>query len=166
MGILSILLNKYVLGALALGLACAGSFFWGHHTAYEAALVRQQAAVIAAQKAADKAIADAQARGDALQTQLQSALGKNAQLLKEKQDVIPTLTTGRTQCFSAQLVSVLNTGAAGSGVPQATGKPAPENAPAVAASDRDVATYVAAAQSQYAECAGRLNTLIDWFAKK
>lgn len=163
---LTLLLNRYVLGALAFGLACAGSFFWGHHTAYEASLVRQQAAIIAAQKAADKAIADAQARGDALQTQLQAALGKNAQLLKEKQDAIPILTTGRTQCFSAQLVGVLNSGATGSGVSQTAGKPAAKNAPVAAASDRDVAEWAANAQSQYAECAQRLNSLIDWFRKE
>ena len=160
---LTLLLNKYVLGALALGLACAGSFFWGHHTAYEAALVRQQAAVIAAQKAKDAVIAQAQARGDALQTQLDAAQTSNAKLLKEKQDVIPNLTTGRTRCFSAQLVGVLNSGAAGSGVSQAAGKPAAQNASGVAASDRDVAEYIATAQSQYAECSARLSALIDWF---
>lgn len=102
------------------------------------------------------------ARGDTLAAKLASAEGqiviKTVEVIKH----VPTVTTGR-KCLDPAAVGLLQPGAAAA-PDDAPGKPDAENADAPAASDRDVAFWIADANQQYDTCAARLNALIDWSA--
>lgn len=78
----------------------------------------------------------------------------------ERIKYVPQVTTGR-RCLEPAAVSLLN----GSGVPRlpaAAGQPAAADAAAPAASDTDVAGWIAIANGQYDLCAARLNELVDY----
>lgn len=74
---------------------------------------------------------------------------------------VPQVTTGRP-CLNPAAVRMLNARPSSPAVPEATGKPITEDAPPLAASDSDVAYYIADAAGQYETCAARLNALIDF----
>lgn len=78
----------------------------------------------------------------------------------ERIKYVPQVTTGR-ECLSAGAVSLLNS----AGYPSlsaTTGKLVAESPPAPAATDTDVAYWIAEAHRTYDICAERLNSLIDW----
>lgn len=97
---------------------------------------------------------------------LQSALDKTEQKLsttqKEMQREIKLNTTGRA-CLNARTVRLLNDDTHDNqpaSLPTTTGQPAEEDA--AAATDTDVADWIAIAKTQYATCTARLDALIDW----
>lgn len=150
--------NPYVLLGALVGMTAlfTGGFATGkdwaetHAAAERAALVEEQ----------DRLLHAEIARGNTLAAQLAAAEGriviKTVEIIKH----VPTVTTGR-KCLDPAAVSLLQPGAA---APQsaAPGKPDAESAGAPAASDRDVAFWIADANQQYDTCAARLNALIDW----
>lgn len=72
---------------------------------------------------------------------------------------IPDVTAGRP-CLGPDAISLLN----GTGKPtlrETARQPAGESAGTLAASDRDVAGWIATANDQYDQCAAQLNGLID-----
>lgn len=73
---------------------------------------------------------------------------------------VPQVTTGR-KCLDAGAVWLLNDGAPPK-LSQAAGQPVAESRPALAASDTDVAGWIAIANGQYDLCAARLNGLVDY----
>ena len=73
---------------------------------------------------------------------------------------VPKVTVGR-KCLDAGAVRLLNNGSLPK-LSEAAGKPAAESASAPAASDTDVAGWIAIASGQYDICAARLNELIDY----
>ena len=107
-------------------------------------------------------------RGDELATSLASQQSRITKLHQEHTREINRLTTGRA-CLSAELVGVLNrTQPAASDrpdpLPPPTGQPAATDASAFA-TDADVGNWAASARQQYAECAARLGSLIEWHTK-
>jgi hypothetical protein len=104
-------------------------------------------------------------RGDELATSLASQQSRITQLHQEHTREINRLTTGRA-CLSAELVGVLNRTQPAptdgpDALPTTTGSPASAHAGAFA-TDADVGTWAATARQQYAECAARLGSLIQW----
>lgn len=73
---------------------------------------------------------------------------------------VPSVTTGR-QCLDAGAVRLLNNGATPK-LSETAGEPATESPSTSAASDTDVAEWIAAASGQYETCAARLNELVDY----
>ena len=107
-------------------------------------------------------------RGDELATSLASQQSRITQLHQEHTREINRLTTGRA-CLSAELVGVLNrtqpaTTDGPDALPAPTGSTAKSDASAFA-TDADVGNWTASARQQYAECAARLGSLIEWHTK-
>ena len=130
-----------------------------------------------AERDARAALQAAQARGDEITHQLQTA-NRAAMLVQEKLDEqIRQATTGR-RCLDGAALRLLDSapGIARAGVPEAAREPAAAHAasatadPALdgiedasaAAADTDVALWARAAAGQYAECVRRFDALIDW----
>lgn len=130
----------------------------------------------------------AQQRSDALASDLLTTLATNAQLTEEKTHALQTATAGRA-CLSDRALRVLHgapgvtvagagmpapqpgTAAAGAAPaapadpasPAGTGAGRPAHAPAeLAATDTDVALWIATAGQQHEACRSRLNALIAW----
>lgn len=134
----------------------------------------------------------AQQRSEALVTELLTTLADNAQLTEEKTHALQTATAGRA-CLSDRALRVLHgapgitvaravglpTPGAGTAAPGATpathpdaahpggaGAGRPAHAPAeLAATDTDVAVWIATAGQLYEACRTRLNALIAWHDK-
>lgn len=134
----------------------------------------------------------AQQRSDALAADLLATLATNAQLTEEKTHALKTATAGRA-CLSDRALRVLHgapgitvagadgvptagAGAAAAGAgpaahpdaghPDGTGAGQPAHAPAeLAATDTDVALWIATAGQQHEACRARLNALIAWHAR-
>lgn len=107
-------------------------------------------------------------RGDELATSLASQQSRITKLHQEHTREINRLTTGRA-CLSAELVGVLNrtqpTATDGpDALPTSIGSTAKSDASAFA-TDADVGNWTASARQQYAECAARLGSLIEWHTK-
>jgi hypothetical protein len=107
-------------------------------------------------------------RGDELATSLNIQQSHITKLHQEHTREINRLTTGRA-CLSAELVGVLNrtqpaTTDGSDAMPTPTGSPASADAGAFA-TDADVGNWTASARHQYAECAARLGSLIEWHTK-
>ena len=75
---------------------------------------------------------------------------------------VPKVTTGKP-CLNAATVSLLQPGS-GQTINIPTSQPDAEDA-APAASDTDIAYWIATANEQYETCAERLNSLIEWELK-
>lgn len=130
-----------------------------------------------AEREARAALQAAQDRGDALTHELIAANAVAANLQQELDHAISEVTSGRP-CLGADALRLLDSapGIAAPGVPRATGRAAAadarnaaaatphraETADEPAATDTDVARWINAAGGQYAECARRLDALIDW----
>ena len=152
-------MNPWVV--LAVVAALAGS----HAYIYSLGKTREKDAAAQIQlKAKKKYQADYQlaiARGNTLAQQLATRETEIVYRTKEVIKNVPQVTTGRP-CLSSAAISMLNYRPDTNAVPEATGKPAPEDAAAPAATDTDVAYYLADASGQYETCASRLNSLIDY----
>lgn len=98
--------------------------------------------------------------GNALAAQVEGAK-RNIQIRTvEVVKRIPDVTTGRP-CLGPDAISLLN----GTGKPtlrETARQPAGESAGTPAASDRDVAGWIATADDQYDQCASQLNALIEF----
>lgn len=102
-------------------------------------------------------------RADAAAAALATAEGRIVTKTVEVIKHVPQVTTGTTPCLSGAAVSLLNYGTDW-GPYQPAGEPAAESPTHAAASDRDVAYFIADANRLYETCAGRLNALVDWHA--
>jgi hypothetical protein len=111
----------------------------------------------------------AQAAGEEASAKLATTLAQNDQLTREKRDALKAATTGRA-CLSGRAVRVLNGttgsthGAAGAGVPAASGEPVAEGG--AVATDSDVGGWIAGAIEQHDACRAQLDALIDWHAQQ
>lgn len=157
--------SPYVLlGAAAAALALsAGGFTAGHHwatTKAEAAQVKQAAAYT-------KKLHEAIAYGSEVAAKLSAAEGRIVIKTVEVIKHVPSVTTGRL-CLDAAAVSLLNPGATwgptykAAGQPDDQGAATPATAGGNAASDTDLAYWIAEANRQYEVAAARLNALIDF----
>lgn len=151
--------NPYVLlGAASAALALSvGSFSAGHHwatTKAEAERARQ-ADVYTAQ------LHEAIAYGSEVAAKLAAAEGRIVIKTVEVIKHVPQVTTGTTPCLSGAAVSLLNSGADEQRVSPNPGEPDGESPAAPAATDRDVAYWIAEANRQYEVAAARLNAIID-----
>lgn len=146
--------------AIGVSVSVTGWGLTGHYTAKIASL-KQSHAEQAARDQAD-ALArqlQAQQRGDQLTARLQAQVLANTQLQKDKADALRKTTTGST-CFGADTVRVLNRTTDAAHLPTpATGTDA---AGEPVATDTDVASWVADAQTRHEQCRQRLDALIDF----
>jgi hypothetical protein len=98
--------------------------------------------------------------GNALAAQVEEAKRniqiKTVEIIKR----IPAVTNGRP-CLGSDAVSLLN-GTSKPTLRETARQPAGESAGAPAASDRDVADWIAVANERYDQCAAQLNGLIDF----
>jgi|WetSurMetagenome_2_1015567.scaffolds.fasta_scaffold205328_3 hypothetical protein len=148
-----------VLIAVLLGLTLAGSGFMAGHTVATNAAEAQRA------KEANAALVKLNeqiALGNTLSNRLAQAQGaaivKTVEVIKH----VPQVTTGRL-CLDTGALGLLQPGGA-PGTHEASSTSAAENTSALAASDRDVAYWVAEANQQYDTCSLRLNALVDYLA--
>lgn len=152
------MMNPYFLlgGLVGALLLLVGGFATGKDWA-ETRAEAERAALIEAQA---REMREEIARGDGLAAQLAVAEGqiivKTVEVIKH----VPIVTTGR-KCLDAAAVGVLQPGTAAAPSP-ASGEPDAARTDASAASDRDVAFWIADANQRYETCAARLNALIDW----
>ena len=107
------------------------------------------------------AMAKQQAFADELSNALAIAEGRVITKTVEVIKHVPTVTTGTTPCLGPAAISLLQPGS-GQGIRPPTSEPAAEGAGALAASDRDVAYWIAEANRHYDICAVRLNALVDF----
>lgn len=147
---------------LAAGLLLGGGAVHGLNGTHIAALevAHADAQRAAAQAAAERLIA-ANARGDALTRSLAAAQAAADTLQDQLHAALQKATTGRA-CLGAPALRLLD---------RAAGNPAPVPAPAGraaaadaadVATDTEVAQWAAGAYGQYAECARRLDALIQY----
>jgi len=144
---------------LAVATSLCMGFYTGQNwanTKYEAQRAKEQAAY---RKALDTQIK----RGNELSDKLAKAEARITVKTVEVIKYVPTVTTGTTPCLSPAAVSLLQPGSA-QGIRPPASEPATEGAGALAASDRDVAYWIAEANQLYDTCALRLNTLVLWHA--
>jgi hypothetical protein len=163
LGQISILSIVAVFSGFSMGWMANGARLEGEINRLQSA---HKSALIASQAAAEKALTEAraaEARGDALAVQ-QFALEKsNQKLLKEKNDVLQKITSGRA-CLDGTVVRVLNddSGAGGRrGGPTPAGVAPRADGPA--ATDTDVALWAARARAEYDACRGRIDALRNFF---
>lgn len=138
-------------------LVVAGSFYSGHHWATTKAEA-ERAKLVDAQL---KRLNDEIARGDKLTQKLAAAEGRIVVRTVEVIKHVPKVTTGRL-CLDAAAVELLQPGDTRLGN-ETSRAPVAEDAPDLAATDRDVAFWIATANQQYETCAGRVNGLVEWF---
>lgn len=147
------LLGTAILAALIFLSGVTGGYKW--HKA------KTDAAMIAAITEANQRFFAEVERGDALSDRLAQAESATQTQTIEVIKYVPKVTTG-APCLSAGAVGLLN----GTGYPvkplPSAGQPAAEATAPLAASDRDVAYWIADANRRYDTCAERLNTLIDF----
>lgn len=157
MTLIQIALPYQILAAAALAAALFGGGFASGHswstTKAEAKRAKDRDAYL-------EQIESQRKRADTLSEQLAQAEGRIVVKTVEVIKHVPSVTTGRL-CLDAGAVGLLQPGAHPQPDP-APGKPAAESPPAAAASDRDVAYWIAEANRQYETCAGRMNALVDW----
>jgi len=136
---------------------------------YQAQIARTEAKHAQAQASAERQARErlqaVQERGDTLTALLNETEAALATQTQEVSREIARRTTGRS-CLDADLVRLLNQSAdSGSGaVPPPPGQPAAEDG--AAATDTDIAGWIAVAQNQYETCRGRLGALIDFEGEK
>lgn len=129
------------------------------------AAARDQAAIA---EHASRRLLEAQARGDTLTTQLDTANRAAMRLQETLDDALRRATTGRP-CLREPALRLLD-GAHGLklGVPTPAGGDAAADGAAAApagelvSADTDVALWIGHAGRQYDECRRRLGALIDW----
>lgn len=124
---------------------------------------RYTAQQLAQAEAASMAMYQAQRRGDALTRELEASRRAANQLKQERDDALSRVTDGR-DCLREPALRVLD-GAPGIGLrmPGSAGGAADADAAHVA-TDTDLARWALDAGSQYAECARRLDAVIEWHA--
>ena len=148
-----------ILALVLAGLALLGA---GFASGYRLAENRAAAAQAKLLKSHIKTLNAERARADALALQIGQAeariIIKTVEVIKH----VPQVTTGR-RCLEPAAVRLLQP-AADSPRIETIGQPAAENATELAASDTDVAYWIAEANRQYETCAGRVNALVDYFA--
>lgn len=148
--------TKLLILLIAIGALFFGGYYEGSKHATDAARAAQ---LVAERKAETKYRAEV-TRGNQLSARLAESEStihiKTVEVIKH----VPQVTTGR-RCLDPDAVSLLN----GSGIPRlsaAAGQPAAADAATPAASDTDVANWIASANGQYDLCAARLNGLVDF----
>lgn len=115
----------------------------------------------ASAEAAVRRLTAAQARGDALTAELLTARAEADTLKADLHDALSKATTGRPCLGSGALRLLDRATQPARGLPAPTGRPAAADAEPVA-TDTQVAGWAANAYHHYAECARRLDALIDY----
>lgn len=148
--------TKLLILLIAVGALAGGGYYEGSKHATDSYKAEQ----LETERAAEKKYRAEVARGNQLSARLAESEStihiKTVEVIKH----VPQVTTGR-RCLDPDAVSLLN----GSGIPRlsaAAGQPAAADAAAPAASDTDVANWIASANGQYDLCAARLNGLVDF----
>lgn len=149
---------QLAMAAVLFVLASVAGGFW---TGYDWANTRHKADLADQLLASNKAEARLRARADELSHALSIAEGRIITKTVEVIKHVPTVTTGTTPCLGPAAVSLLQPGS-GTGIRPPASEPAAEGAAPLAASDRDVAYWIAEANQHYDTCAARLNGLIDF----
>lgn len=139
---------------------------WGDIHGHKTEQAKAAAEKLDYEQKANAALLASQARGNALTAQLQAARSSITKVKQEKQRAILALTDNR-KCFDGAALGLLNArpddkGNLSSPASSAAGK----GGASTAASDRDVANWIIDARSRYADCAARLNALIDFTLPK
>lgn len=150
------LAEKILALILFLALCAGGGFFAGYRTASNKSAARQ----LETERAASARYQAEVARGNLLSARLSQAETAVQTKTVERIKYVPQVTSGR-RCLDPDAVRLLN----GAGYPklsQAARQPDAESPAAPAASDTDVAGWIASAHGQYETCAARLNGLIDY----
>ena len=144
------------------GLLLGGGAVHGLNGAQIAALEAAHAkAQRAAAAAAVERLTAAQARGDALTTDLLAARAEADTLQEQLHEALARQTTGRP-CLGGGALRLLDRATQPArGLPAPAGRPAAADAEPVA-TDTQVAGWAAHAYHRYAECARRLDALIDY----
>ena len=115
----------------------------------------------ASAEAAVRRLSAAQARGDALTADLIKARAEADTLQEQLHEALARQTTGRP-CLGGGALRLLDRATQpASKLPAPAGRPAAADAEPVA-TDTQVAQWAAGAYHQYAECARRLDALIDY----
>lgn len=121
------------------------------------------------ERTAREALQAAQAKGDALSTELLLRTRQIDQLQQESHRAITQATTGRT-CLDSAALRVLKrapgitTVSAPTSSTAAAGEPVATDADDSFATDTQVATWAIDAGAQFETCRARLDALIDWHA--
>ena len=146
----------------AVGLALGGGMVHGINGVQIAALETAHAnAQRAAAAAAVERLTAAQARGDAITADLLAARAEADTLQEQLHEALARQTTGRP-CLGGGALRLLDRATQPArGLPAPTGRPAAADAESVA-TDTQVAGWAANAYHHYAECARRLDALIDY----
>jgi hypothetical protein len=149
-----------VLAVVLLSLALVGGgFAAGHRAATNAAEADRADALALHIKALDAE----RLRADAATARIAAAEGRIVIKTVEVIRNVPSVTTGR-KCLDPAAVRLLQPATDTASKPPA-GKPVAESPADLAASDTDVAYWIAEANRHYETCAGRLNGLVDWHAE-
>lgn len=115
----------------------------------------------ASAEAAVRRLTAAQARGDAITADLLAARAEATALQEQLHEALARQTTGRP-CLGGGALRLLDRATQPArGLPAPAGRPAAADAEPVA-TDTQVAGWAANAYHQYAECARRLDALIDY----
>lgn len=118
---------------------------------------KEAKAVLEANAARDKALA----KSAKLSAELLAREEKVVYVTKEIIKYVPKYTTGKP-CLSADAVSLLNSRPSDNDKAETGPEPTPQGPAAPAATDSDVAYWIANANGLYSTCAARLNALIDY----
>lgn len=149
---------QIILIALVALLGTGGlGFYSGHNwasTRYEAQRAKDQDAY---QKQMDKQRKFADELSSALAVAEGRVITRTVEVIKH----VPSVTTGTTPCLGPAAIGLLQPGSH-QGIRPPASDSAAEDAGAFAASDRDVAYWIAQANQSYEACAVRLNTLVDF----
>lgn len=178
-------LKAYLFAGLAIIVAILISLaaWWGYRFGVSTEHARGEAQLSAlkqtyadenakAQAELRKRLEEATARGDELSSKLLTTEATTTRQSQEKTRAVTKITTGR-RCLDADVVRMLNSdqpitqssaGHNSGNVPQAAGSAAATDG--AAATDTDVAQWIANARASYDICRNRLDALIDFAAGK
>ncbi|MCK9386128.1 MAG: hypothetical protein M0Q15_16075 [Nevskia sp.] len=142
-------------------LACVAALFGGGvYSGHRIATTQADAARTRSADAYLKRLAAETRRADSLAAQLVAAEGRIVTKTVKVIRYVPSVTAG-TPCLSGAAVGLLQPGSDW-GLVETPGQPAGESPAHLAASDRDVAYWIADANRLYETCAERMNALVAW----
>lgn len=149
------------LAALLLALSLlSGGFYAGHRWASTKAEAARAKLVDTQVKQLHAETRRADAASAALSVAEARVITKTVEVIK----YVPSVTTGTVHCLSGAAVSLLQPGSGGGPQPAAVQLVA-ESPANLAASDRDVAYWIADANRLYEVCAERINGAVDYYAE-
>lgn len=149
--------DKLIIAAI---LAVITSLALGFYTGQDWANTKAEAAKVEMMALHQERLEFEQDRVNRLSDRLVKAEGRITIKTVEVIKYVPQVTTGKP-CLSPAAVSLLQPGGS-TGIRPPTRESVAESPPAFAATDTDVAYWIADANRHYEICAARLNTLVDY----